>query len=141
MHVLSKVGVTAFALGISCGMGTAAMAAHSAGDVLLRIGAVTVMPDADSGAVSGLPDGVNNAQVDVEDNTQLSLTATYMLTGNLGLELLAATPFTHDIVGKGDIDGVAVGETMHLPPTLSLQYHFGGENGIFNPYNPGYYED
>ncbi|MCW5202835.1 outer membrane beta-barrel protein [Desulfobulbus sp. US4] len=115
-------------------MSTTTMAAHSPGDILLRVGAVTVMPDTESGAVSGLPDGVNNARVDVEDNTQLSLTATYMLTSNLGLEVLAATPFTHDIVGQGDIEGVAVGETQHLPPTLSLQYHFGSENGVFNPY-------
>ena len=134
MHVLSKVGVASLVLGMSCGMSTTTMAAHSPGDILLRIGAVTVMPDTESGAVSGLPDGVNNARVDVEDNTQLSLTATYMLTSNLGLEVLAATPFTHDIVGQGDIEGVAVGETQHLPPTLSLQYHFGSENGVFNPY-------
>ncbi|MCI5219478.1 MAG: OmpW family protein [Candidatus Electrothrix sp. LOE2] len=134
MHVFSKVGVAALVLGMSSGMSTTTMAAHNAGDILLRIGAVTVMPDTDSGTVSGLPDGVNNAGVDVEDNTQLSLTATYMLTNNIGLELLAATPFTHDIVGTGDIEGVAVGETQHLPPTLSLQYHFGGSNTMFNPY-------
>ncbi|XCN74038.1 MAG: OmpW family outer membrane protein [Candidatus Electrothrix aestuarii] len=134
MHVLSKFGVAAFVLGMSCGMGSTVMAAHSAGDVLLRVGAVTVMPDSESSAVTNLPDGVDDARVSVEDDTQLSLTATYMLTNNLGLELLAATPFTHDIVGEGDIEGVAVGETMHLPPTLSLQYHFGSENGIFNPY-------
>ncbi len=134
MHVLSKVGVASLVLGMSCGMSTTTMAAHSPGDILLRVGAVTVMPDSESGAVSGLPDGVNNARVDVEDNTQLSLTATYMLTSNLGVEVLAATPFTHDIVGQGDIEGVAVGETQHLPPTLSLQYHFGSENGVFNPY-------
>lgn len=134
MHVLSKVGVASLVLGMSCGMSTTTMAAHSPGDILLRVGAVTVMPDSESGAVSGLPDGVNNARVDVEDNTQLSLTATYMLTSNLGVEVLAATPFTHVIVGQGDIEGVAVGETQHLPPTLSLQYHFGSENGVFNPY-------
>ncbi|MCI5114758.1 MAG: hypothetical protein D3913_06810 [Candidatus Electrothrix sp. LOE1_4_5] len=119
---------------MSCGIGTTALAAHSAGDILLRVGAVTVAPDTESGTVSGLPDGVNNARVDVENNSQLSLTATYMLTDNLGLELLAATPFSHDIVGKGNLQGVAVGETRHLPPTLSLQYHFGGKEGIFNPY-------
>lgn len=134
MLVLRTVGVTALVLGVSCGMSTTSLAAHSAGDILLRVGAVTVAPDTESGTVSGLPDGVNNARVDVEDNTQLSLTATYMLTDNLGLELLAATPFTHDIVGKGDLEGVAVGETRHLPPTLSLQYHFGGKDGMFNPY-------
>ncbi|MCI5212224.1 MAG: OmpW family protein [Candidatus Electrothrix sp. ATG2] len=134
MHVFSKVGVTALVLGMSCGMSTTTMAAHKAGDILLRVGAVSVMPDTESGAVSGLPDGINNAQVDVDDNAQLSLTATYMLTNNLGLELLAATPFTHDIEGAGDIEGIAVGETMHLPPTLSLQYHFGGSDSMFNPY-------
>ena len=134
MHVLSKVGVASLVLGMSCGMSTTTMAAHSAGDILLRVGAVTVMPDTESGTVSGLPDGVNNARVDVEDNTQLSLTATYMLTNNLGLEVLAATPFTHDIVGQGDIERVAVGETQHLPPTLSLQYHFGSSEAMFNPY-------
>ena len=121
MHVLSKVGVATFVLGMSCGMSTTTMAAHNAGDILLRVGAVTVMPDTESGTVSALPDGVNNARVDVEDDTQLSLTATYMLTDNLGVELLGATPFTHDIVGKGDLEGVAVGETQDLPPTLSLQ--------------------
>ncbi|CAK8721410.1 Outer membrane protein W [Candidatus Electrothrix laxa] len=134
MHVLSKIGTTALVLGISCGMSTITMAAHTAGDILLRVGAVTVAPDTESGTVSGLPDGVDSARVDVEDNTQLSLTATYMLTNNLGLELLAATPFTHDIVGQGDIEGVAVGETQHLPPTLSLQYYFGRSNAMFNPY-------
>ena len=134
MKILNTFGITTLVVGMSCGIGTTALAAHSAGDILLRVGAVTVAPDTESETVSGLPDGVNNARVDVENNSQLSLTATYMLTDNLGLELLAATPFSHDIVGKGNLQGVAVGETRHLPPTLSLQYHFGGKEGIFNPY-------
>ncbi len=134
MKILNTFGITTLVVGMSCGIGTTALAAHSAGDILLRVGAVTVAPDTESGTVSGIPNGVNNARVDVENNSQLSLTATYMLTDNLGLELLAATPFSHDIVGKGDLQGVAVGETRHLPPTLSLQYHFGGKEGIFNPY-------
>lgn len=134
MNILNTFGITTLVVGMSCGIGTTALAAHSAGDILLRVGAVTVAPDTESETVSGLPDGVNNARVDVENNSQLSLTATYMLTDNLGLELLAATPFSHDIVGKGNLQGVAVGETRHLPPTLSLQYHFGGKEGIFNPY-------
>jgi outer membrane protein len=134
MKILNTFGITTLVVGMSCGIGTTALAAHNAGDILLRVGAVTVAPDTESETVSGLPDGVNNARVDVENNSQLSLTATYMLTDNLGLELLAATPFSHDIVGKGNLQGVAVGETRHLPPTLSLQYHFGGKEGIFNPY-------
>jgi outer membrane protein len=134
MQMLNKLkfGAAALVFGLSCGAASAM--AHEAGDILLRVGAVTVAPNSDSGAVSNLPDGVDNATVEVENNTQLSLTATYMLTDKLGLELLAATPFTHDIVGEGDINGVSVGETMHLPPTLSLQYHFSGKESVVNPY-------
>ncbi len=92
------------------------------------------MPTGDSGAVSGLPDGVNNARVEVENNSQLSLTGVYMLRDKIGLEVLAATPFKHDIVGKGDLEGVDVGETRHLPPTVSLQYYFDKINPKFQPY-------
>jgi outer membrane protein len=44
-----------------------------------------------------------------------------MMTDVWGLELLAAVPFKHDI---DLLDGTNVGSTKHLPPTLSLQYHF-----------------
>ena len=44
-----------------------------------------------------------------------------MYTDNVGIEILAATPFTHDITlaGSGKI-----AETDELPPTVSLQYYF-----------------
>ncbi len=108
--------------------------AHQAGDILLRVGAVTVSPNDDSGAVSNLPDGVNNAQVEVDSNTQLGLTGAYMLTDHIGIELLAATPFSHEATGAGDIAGVKVGKTKDLPPTLSVQYYFGGKDWRVNPY-------
>ena len=44
-----------------------------------------------------------------------------MMTDVWALELLAAYPFKHDIEL---LDGTKVGSTEHLPPTLSLQYHF-----------------
>jgi outer membrane protein len=133
MNTSAKIGITVTTAVISLVL-TAPVMAHEKGDVLLRAGVVTVVPTGDSGVVSGLPDGVNNARVEVEKNTQLSLTAVYMLRDRIGLEVLAATPFKHDIVGKGDLEGVDVGETSHLPPTLSLQYYFGEKNSRFNPY-------
>ena len=46
------------------------------------------------------------------------------------MELLAAYPFEHDI----KVDGLGkVGKTKHLPPTLSLQYHFLPD-ATFQPY-------
>ncbi|MGI9315932.1 MAG: OmpW/AlkL family protein, partial [bacterium] len=55
---------------------------------------------------------------------------TYMIKNNIGVELLAATPFSHDIVLEGT---GKIAETDHLPPTLSLQYHFAPESNV-RPY-------
>jgi outer membrane protein len=115
-------------------MGIVPAFAHEAGDIMVRVGAATVVPNVDSGAVSGLPDGVNNATVDVDNNTQLGLTVAYLVTDNIGVELLAATPFSHSLSGDGDIDGVEVGKTHHLPPTLTLQYYLGDNSWPVNPY-------
>jgi outer membrane protein len=62
--------------------------------------------------------------------------ATYMITRHLGVELLASFPFSHD-VDLEDVDGAEgtarIGDVKHLPPTLSLQYHFNPD-GRFRPY-------
>jgi len=54
-----------------------------------------------------------------------------MMTDVWGVEVLAALPFSHDIeLADG---GTRVGETKHLPPVVSLQYHFPVD-GAFSPY-------
>lgn len=118
----------------------AAPAAHAfeAGDFILRAGLAHVAPDdsSDSITVGGNPliTGVDS-QVTVDTNTQLGLRGTYMFTSNLGIGLLAATPFKHDINGGGDISGdVKLGETKHLPPTLTLQYFPMKSTSAFQPY-------
>ena len=107
-------------------------AAHEAGDWILRAGPATVDPDTDSDLIdiaglATLPNGV-----DVDDNTQLGITGVYMISDKWGVELLAATPFSHDI--KLEDAPIKAGDTKHLPPTLSLQYYpeMGGNN--FHPY-------
>jgi len=94
--------------------------AYEKGDMLLRVGAGLVDPTSD-----------NSDIVDVDDGAALIFNGTYFLTPNLGLELLAATPFSHDI--NLVAGGSKVGETKHLPPTLSLQYHFNTD-AAFRPY-------
>lgn len=94
--------------------------AHEKGDWLLRIGAGLVDPDSDNGEV-----------VSVDSGASIVFTGAYFFTPNIALELLAATPFSHDIELKAD--GSKVGEVKHLPPTLSLQYHFPTA-GKFKPY-------
>lgn len=94
---------------------------YEQGDLILRVGAATVDPDGDGGL---------NGDLSVDEDTQLGITGTYMLTDNWGLGLLAATPFSHDI----KLDGAGkVGETKHLPPTLTAQYYFNNESN-FTPF-------
>lgn len=56
--------------------------AHQAGDFLFRAGTATVRPNAGSDNVLGL------GSLDAKNNTQLGLTFGYMVTDNIGVELL-----------------------------------------------------
>lgn len=95
--------------------------ALGAGDWFGRIGASMVDPDSSSGEVPGIP----GSGVEVDDDTQLSFTIGYMMTDNIGVEVLGALPFTHQIQGTGTISGLGeIAETKHLPPTVSVQYYF-----------------
>src|SRR5690554_6187207 len=115
--------------------------AFEAGDFVLRAGAVHVAPDdsSDSITLGGnpllAPLGINDTKVSVNANTQLGIRATYMFTNNLGLGVLGATPFKHNIKGGGDLPGdLTLGETKHLPPTITLQYFPMHSASAFQPY-------
>ncbi|PXW43410.1 outer membrane protein [Erwinia sp. AG740] len=99
--------------------------AHQAGDIIVRAGTATVRPNAGSDNVLGL------GSFNVDNNTQLGLTFGYMATDNIGVELLAATPFQHK-VGVGGVGQIA--EVKHLPPTLMAQYYFGQSTDKLRPY-------
>lgn len=107
--------------------------AHQAGDIIVRAGAITVDPHEDSSAVkiAGTPAAGTAATLD--SDTQLGLNFAYMLSDNLAVELLAATPFEHDIGTKG-LGGLKLGSVKHLPPTLSLVYYPLASNSAFQPY-------
>lgn len=97
-------------------------AAQSAGDWTLAIGASHVSPKSNNGA---LADGT--MQLDIGSSTRPTIAFEYFLYDGLGLEVLAGAPFHHDI----DIDGAGkVGSTKHLPPTVSLQYHFNRDGTV-----------
>ncbi len=110
--------------------------AHQAGDIIVRVGAVTVAPNESSPSIS-IPKTPGNAEMlklgefGVDNNTQLGLNFGYMVTDNFGVELLAATPFSHD-VSLGPLGKIA--ETKHLPPTLVAQYYFGDAQSKVRPY-------
>lgn len=115
------------------GLSTQALAV-SKGDWITRFGGVSVNPNDDSSAVPAVGAG---SGVGVSDSQGLYVNVTYMISNNLGLELLAATPFTHDISATGNIAGLGkIAETKQLPPTFSVQYHFSPSQS-FRPYVGG----
>lgn len=108
----------------------ASVYAHQAGDIIFRAGAVTVAPNESSQDVAGF------GEFKVDNDTQLGLNFGYMLTDNWGIELLAATPFSHDVsLNLNDGNGnTKIAETKHLPPTLVAQYYFGSADSKLRPY-------
>ncbi|MEN2899953.1 Outer membrane protein W [Mannheimia haemolytica] len=83
-----KKSTLAIILGGALLTGTAV--AHQAGDVIFRAGAVHVKANSSSDAKSKAATGID-VDLEVKNNTQLGLTATYMLADNVGIELLGAT--------------------------------------------------
>ena len=98
-----------------------------AGTWSVAAGAHMVNPKSDNGT---LADGT--LSVEVDDDIRPTISGEYFFADNVGVELLAAIPFHHDIT-LTDADGNKIdAKTQHLPPTLSIQYHFDGYNMPMN---------
>lgn len=100
--------------------------AYGAGDFFTRVGVAKVAPKSDNGSLAG-----GAFAVDVQDKTDFAFTLGYRFHDKLGVELLAALPFEHDI----QLNGENLASTKHLPPTLTLQYYpLGGSDARVQPY-------
>jgi len=64
----------------------------------------------------------------VSNEVTPELDFSYYFTPNIAVELILATQ-RHNVTNSG----VDVGSVKHLPPTLTLQYHFT-QNPVFKPY-------
>ncbi|SIS03564.1 outer membrane protein [Aquipseudomonas alcaligenes] len=117
--------------------------AFEAGDIIVRAGAITVDPQEDSSELKVGGADVAGTKATLDSDTQLGLNFAYMITNNIGIELLAATPFSHSVGLKGvdaalgtpagTIDG-SFGDIKHLPPTLSAVYYPLDSQSAFQPY-------
>lgn len=120
-----KKSVIAASLAVALAASALPALAQSQGDWTLGIGVHQVNPKSDNGSLAG-----GTLPLDIDSDVKPTITFEYFLRDNLGLEVLAALPFKHDI----SIDGVGtVGSTKHLPPTVSLQYHFNSK-GTVSPF-------
>jgi len=112
--------------------------AYEAKDIVIRAGAASVQPDDSSSSVVVAEPALGTAEgvkVGVESDTQFGISFTYFITPKIGVEVLAATPFSHDIVGDGVVAGAGkLGETKHLPPTVSVQFYPMASDSKFQPY-------
>jgi outer membrane protein len=118
---------------------TLATAAHEPGDWIVRAGYAAVDPRDDSSSLQVDGDVVRGTGVGVGGGDAVGLTVGYIVAPHWGIELLAATPFKHDVTAKGLAglgvsDGTRIGSTRQLPPTLSAQYYFATANSHWQPY-------
>lgn len=131
---MNRIPTIAAAVALACA--SVAGQAYEQGDWILRLGATTVDPDTQSDTIN-LPTGLQ-AEAEVDNDTQLGIIPAYMITDQLAIEVLAATPFEHNIEaqGQGAISGTNLdaGSTKHLPPTVSLQWYPLAGPGRWQPY-------
>lgn len=99
-------------------VGPQAMAVEK-GDLIVRVGVGYVNPNDSSSDFSG----ATGVGASVGSDTRLTINGTYMLTDNIGLDVLGALPFEHKLSATGGLSG-DVGSTKHLPPTIGVQYQF-----------------
>lgn len=88
------------------------------GDWLVRARVININPDASSSAL--------NLNVDTQNTLELDFS--HFVGKNLALELILATK-KHGVTASG----TPTGSVKHLPPTLTLQYHFAPEAAV-RPY-------
>lgn len=102
----------------------AGASAQEKGSWYLDFGGHVVDPKSDNGTVA------NGAlDVTVGDSLRPTVMVEYFVARNWGIEVLASWPFQHDV----EVNGVEAATVEHLPPTVSLQYHFNG-GGAVSPY-------
>ena len=123
---ISKTVLTPISLGLCLGATSFSAQAIQQGDMFMRFTATQVAPNDDSSGFTGAA----TVSPEVGDSTTLGATFVYMMSNNLGFEVLAALPFEHDVT----VEGMGkVGSTKQLPPTVSVQYYFNPEEK-FRPY-------
>ncbi|WP_235907815.1 OmpW/AlkL family protein [Siccirubricoccus phaeus] len=111
-------------MAIAASLAGAAMAedgvrGKQAGDFVIGLGAIGVLPANSGGDISSI-----GGKVHASDSASPQLDFTYFATPNIAFNLIAATT-QHDIDARGSAAGrtLSLGHVWALPPTLTMQYH------------------
>ncbi|NWO09708.1 outer membrane beta-barrel protein [Chromohalobacter salexigens] len=101
--------------------------AYGQGDFYTRFGVAKVAPQSDNGDFGAPLD----MKVDADDDSGFAFTLGYRFQDKLGVELLAAQRFEHQV----QLNGNDMASIHHLPSTLTLQYYpLGGTDARVQPY-------
>lgn len=122
-----KKGVAALVLLLSAAAGSQALAKQvQEGSWLVRVRAAHLDPANKSDPVGGV--GASD-RLTVESRTIPEIDISYFFTPNWAAELVLTYPQKHRVY----LDGTDIGSFKHLPPTLTVQYHFAPEK-TWSPY-------
>ena len=103
-------------------------AAHA--NLSVNVGAINVNPDNSSSAINEAP----TLGLKGDSDTQLGITIDYAFNDKCVVELIAATPFSHDVNGAGGLAGNKIADIKQLPPSLVAQYHFLDTSYALRPF-------
>lgn len=120
---MKKQMIVAAVLVLSAAAGSAMAQQSSEGPWLVRLRAVQLESD-NGGSTTG-----PNLALSMNNKTIPEVDISYFFSPNVAAELILTVPQKQKVYAAG----VEVGTFKHLPPTLTLQYHFTGLQG-FKPY-------
>ena len=103
-------------------------AAHA--KLSVNVGAININPDNSSSAINE----ASTLGLKGDSDTQLGITVDYAFNDQWVLELIAATPFSHDVNGTGGLAGNKIANIKQLPPSLVAQYHFLDTSYALRPF-------
>jgi outer membrane protein len=117
---------TAITIAIAAATLTAGAAFAQESPWMVRARAVHIDPADRSSPIGGVTE---SDLITVSKKTIPELDISYFFTPNWAAELVLTYPQKHTV----KVDGASIGSFKHLPPTLTLQYHFL-PNATFSPY-------
>lgn len=111
---------------IAAGVASATAVEAAEGPLMMRVRALSMKVDNHNSSTDVVP---ALGTLEAEDKVFPEIDFTYFITRNLAAELILTYPQRHDL----KFAGTGIGSIKHLPPTLTLQYHFLPE-GTVRPY-------
>jgi len=105
---------------------------YHAGNVLVHLSIIGVLPEDLNSHVNAFGGGTTPYKVHTSDGVSPELDASYFVTKNLSIQLIAATS-RHTLSINNGGSSSTLGSAWVIPPTLTAQWHFP-QIGIIRPY-------